>query len=188
LLLLLNLRLESRTKSRSKLTLSLRLLKRTLANRSLLITLVKTKSCKLTLTLITKLHINYKFKHFLMSTFWFIRRGNFMLRILGMPGVNPLLHDIPKMGDQTLDRPGSSISQGTNRVTFNLLSQLPKHVNLCIRSISFFQPLQKSNQPISSFSTRSALTARLMSIKLGKSQNCLYWIDLSVHNNNSSSS
>ena len=111
-----------------------------------------------------------------------------MVWILGMPSVNPFLHDISKMSDQTLNRPSSCISQSTNCMSLDLLSQLPKHVNLSIRSIPLFHPLQKSNQPIGTLSARSTLPARLMSIKLRKSQNCFDRIDLSIHNNNSSRS
>ncbi len=111
-----------------------------------------------------------------------------MLWILCMKSVDPFLHDVSEVRDQTLDRPGSRISQGTYRVTLDLLSQLPEHVDLGVRGVSLFHSLQHLNQPIGTLSARSALTARLMSVKLGESQNCLNWIDLSVHNNNGRSS
>ena len=122
-----------------------------------------------------------------MRTAFLIGRGNLFLRIPRMIRVYPLLNNVSKMSNQSLNRPGRRIPQGTNRMSLHLLGQFPEHVDLSIGSLALLHPLQNINKPISTLSAGSALTARLMGIKLGQPQNCLNRIHLSIHDNNRSS-
>jgi len=102
--------------------------------------------------------------------------------------VNSILHFASKMSDQTLNRPGSSITKSTNSMTFNLSGYFFKHVYFSKICVSFLNSLKNIDHPTSSFSARSALTTTLVLIKFSESQNSINNINLIVHNNNSSSS
>ena len=98
--------------------------------------------------------------------------------------VNSLLDLVSVVLYQSLNWPGSCVSQRTNCVTFYLLCYLPQHVNLSVICLSDLHSLQHISQPWCSLSAWCALTAALMLVELWQSQDCLDHVCLFVHNNN----
>lgn len=102
-----------------------------------------------------------------------------------MVGVNSFFNFLTEMTDQTLDGPGSSITQGTNGMPFNLASQLINHVNFGIIGSSLLQSFHDINQPGGAFTARGALAATFMLIKLAQAQDRVNDIRLLVDHNHS---
>ena len=92
------------------------------------------------------------------------------LRILSMVLVDPVLDLVSVVSDQTLHWPSSSISQGTDRVSFDLLGQLPKHIYFCVVCLPDLHSLECVSQPASSFSARSALSTTFMLVEFAQSE------------------
>lgn len=116
-----------------------------------------------------------------MAGLWLVGVRNLVVLISSMKVINSLLNNIPKMGDQSLDRPGSRVAQGADGMSLHLFGKVPEHINLCVSRSSLPHSLQNIHQPIGSLAAGSALAARLMRVEFGQSQNCLDRIDLSVH-------
>ena len=92
------------------------------------------------------------------------------LRVQSMVFVNPVLNLVTVMPDQTLNRPRSSISQSADSMPFDLLSQLPQHINFGIVSLTDLHSLQSVSQPAGAFSARSALSTTLVLIEFTQSK------------------
>lgn len=105
---------------------------------------------------------------------------------LGMFGtitVDSVLHLASEGLDQSLNWPGSGVTEGADRVALDLEGELFKHIDFAKVSISFFDPRKYVDHPASSFSARCALSATFMLVELGKSQNGIDYICLLIHDN-----
>ena len=98
----------------------------------------------------------------------------------------------------TLNGPSSSISQGTDCMSFDLLSKFFKHINFSEVSLSDLHSFKDINKPASSFSTECtkkkwilpawcALSTGFVLVEFGESQDGINHISRFIHNNNSSS-
>lgn len=94
-------------------------------------------------------------------------------RVLGMVLVNSVLDLVTVVLYQALHWPGCSIAQRTNRVPFNLLCQLPQHIDLSIVSLTDLKSTHSISQPTRTLSARSALTTTLVLVKLTQTQDRL---------------
>lgn len=101
--------------------------------------------------------------------------------MLGVVLVDPVLDLVAVVTDQSLDWPGCSVSQRADCVPFDLLRQLPQHVDFSVISVADLEALHCVCQPGGSFSAGRALTAALMLVELGKTEDALYYIGLVVH-------
>lgn len=108
--------------------------------------------------------------------------------MLGLVAVNAVLDITSELSDETLNGPCSSITQRADRVTFDLIRQLLQHVNLGEVSVTQLHALKHVNHPTSTLTAGSTLTARLVLVELGESQDSINDISLVVHNNHGGSS
>ena len=103
------------------------------------------------------------------------------LRVLGMILVNPLLDLVPVVPDKTLHRPGSSVAQGTDSMSLDLLGQLPKHVDLGVVCLSDLEASHHVREPTGALPAGRALAAALVLVELGQPENALDDVGLLVH-------
>ena len=101
--------------------------------------------------------------------------------VLSLVAVDSVLHLVPESPDQSLHRPGSSISQSTNCVSFDLVRELLKHVDFSEVSIAVLDSLQQVYHPSCAFTTGSALATRLVLVELGESKDCIDRVSGAIH-------
>lgn len=109
------------------------------------------------------------------------------LGVLGLVLVDSVLNLVPVVFDQPLDGPGCSIAQSTNSVPFDLLSQLPEHVDFSVICLSDLKSTHSVSQPTSTLSAWSALTTTFVLVKLAETQDRLNYIGRLIHHDDSSS-
>merc|ERR1712004_296317 len=78
-----------------------------------------------------------------------------------------------EVSDEALYWPRGSISQSTNSVSLDLLSEFPQHVNLLWLRIACSESLHRLVQPRCTFSTRRALSTALVLIEDNEPRNGL---------------
>ena len=87
----------------------------------------------------------------------------------------------PEVSDQTLDWPGSSISQSTDGVTLDLLGQLPDHVDLLGLGVALGEPPHHGVHPVDALPAGSALTTGLVFVEERQPGDGLHHVGLLVH-------
>ena len=110
------------------------------------------------------------------------------LRVLRFVVVNTILHVSSEMPNESLHRPRGGVTQSTDSVTFNLIGQLLEHIDLSEVGISKFHALKHIDHPASTLAARGALTAGLVLVELGETQDSVDDVGLVVHHNDSSCS
>jgi hypothetical protein len=110
------------------------------------------------------------------------------LGVLSFVAVNTVLDITSELSDKTLNRPGSSVTQRADRVTFDLVRQLFQHVDLSEVSVTDLHTLEHVYHPPSTLTTRRALTTRLVLVEFGQSKDRINDISLIVHDDDGSSS
>ena len=84
--------------------------------------------------------------------------------------VDPILDLMPIVLDKPLDRPSSSVPQGTDSMPLDLLSQLPKHIDFRVVGPPDFHSFESVGQPAGALPARRALPATLMLVELAEPQ------------------
>merc|ERR1719209_143157 len=97
----------------------------------------------------------------------------------------PVFQLWPEMPDETLNWPGSAVSQSADGVALNLFAQFPNHVNLLWLCVAFSEPPHHCVHPVNALSAWSALATRLVLVEHCKPCNCLNHICLFVHHDDS---
>ena len=91
------------------------------------------------------------------------------------------LHLRPEMPDQALYRPDTTISQRTDRVTFDLLGDIPEHIDFLNLGVSGDHAGHHPIDPAHAFTARRTLTATLMPVEMAQTGNRLDDIGRLVH-------
>ena len=102
--------------------------------------------------------------------------------------VNTILHVSSEVSNESLHRPRGGVTQSTDSVTFDLVGQLFEHVDLSEVGVSEFHTLQHIDHPASALAARGALTAGLVLVELGETQDSVDHIGLVVHHDDGSCS
>ena len=89
------------------------------------------------------------------------------LRVLSFVAVNSVFDLMTEGSYQTLDGPGSGITQSADGVTLNLVRELLKHVNFSKVCVAKFHALEHVDHPSCSLSARRALSTTFVLVKLG---------------------
>lgn len=89
------------------------------------------------------------------------------LRVLSFVAVNSVFDLVTEGSYQTLDGPGSGITQSADGVTLNLVRELLKHVNFSKVRVAKFHALEHVDHPSCPFSARRALSTTFVLVKLG---------------------
>lgn len=110
------------------------------------------------------------------------------LGVLGLVGVDTVLHFSSELSDESLNGPGCGITEGANCVTFDLIRELFEHIDLGEVSITELHTLKHVNHPASTLTARCALTATLVLVELSKTKDGIDDVGLVVHDNDSSCS
>ena len=107
-------------------------------------------------------------------------------RVLGFVSVNSILDFVSEGSYQTLNWPGSGVTQSANGVTLNLVRELLKHVDFGEVSVAKLHALEHVDHPSCSLSARRALSTTFVLVELGEAQNSIDYIGLVIHNDNGS--
>mmetsp|Transcript_36577 Transcript_36577/g.67586 ORF Transcript_36577/g.67586 Transcript_36577/m.67586 type:complete len:217 (+) Transcript_36577:231-881(+) len=91
------------------------------------------------------------------------------------------------MADETLDRPGSSVSKSTDSVAFDLTSKFVKHVNLFDLGLTSLHALHHLVEPGGTLSAWSALTTALVLVEVRKTSDGFDHVNAVIHHSHSSS-
>lgn len=103
------------------------------------------------------------------------------LGVLSLVVVDTIFHVSSEVTNQTLNWPGSGVTQSANRVTFDLVREFLEHVDLSKVSVAEFHPFEHIDHPAGAFSAGSALAATLVLVELGEAKNGVNYIGLVVH-------
>jgi len=125
-----------------------------------------------------------------VTTVWLVRDEFALvleLWVLGLVAVDTVLDLTTEGSDQTLHWPGGGVTKSTDGVTFNLVGELLKHINLSEIGVSEFHALKHVDHPASALTAWSALTAGLVLVELGQTENGVNDISLVVHDNDGGS-
>lgn len=99
-----------------------------------------------------------------------------------------LLHPRLELGsevtDKTLDRPGKSLTQSADSVTFDLLGELLEHVNLPLTALTLLESAHDLLSPLAALSARSALAATFVAVEVAETADGSDDIGALVHDNN----
>jgi len=106
--------------------------------------------------------------------------------VLSFVSVNSILDFVSEGSYQTLNWPGSGVTQSANGMTLNLVRELLKHVDFGEVSVAKFHALEHVYHPSCSLSARRALSTTFVLVELGEAQNSIDDIGLVVHNDNGS--
>eukprot|EP00166_Cyanidium_caldarium_P004359 ctg_459.g152 len=87
----------------------------------------------------------------------------------------------PKVPDQSLHRPGGGIGQRADAVPLDVLAGLPQHVDLGHARLPALHTLHDAPQPAGALTTRCALAARLVLVKVGEAPDGRHHIGRLVH-------
>src|SRR5205085_5022442 len=101
------------------------------------------------------------------------KRAPFSLRRLQRTGLalgDPALELGAVVADEALDRPGGGVAQGADGVAFDLLGNVPQHVDLVHLGIAFAQALHDAPHPAGAFAARGALAAALMLVEIAEAR------------------
>src|SRR3546814_13069583 len=79
---------------------------------------------------------------------------------------DPALHLRAEVADQTLDRPGGGISEGADRVAFDLPRDVEEHVDLLRAGVALHHPLHDPEKPACALAAGRALPAALMHVEM----------------------
>lgn len=90
--------------------------------------------------------------------------------------------------DQPLYRPSCGVTESTDGVTFDLLTQLPQHVNFSRLCISFDESVHDLRHPRAPLTTRRTLTTCLVLVEVNEPTDAFDHVLLLVHHNHGSSS
>lgn len=93
-------------------------------------------------------------------------RADFLLKLL-----ESSLKLRSEVADETLDGPGSGVTQSANGVAFNLLGKLPKHVDFTGTSLAVLESVHDLQEPGGALSAGCALTAGLVLIEVRETLN-----------------
>src|SRR5664279_235108 len=80
---------------------------------------------------------------------------------------------IPEMTDRCSHRPGSGVTERTNRVPFNLALYIPEQINILAFAFSLFNIRQDLFHPACSFAAGRTLSATLMTIE-ARERECIF--------------
>src|SRR6185437_12835907 len=83
----------------------------------------------------------------------------------GLVGGHPFFHQRPEMPDQTLDRPGRSIAQRTDRVALHLPGHLLQRIDLGRFGSALDHAGHDPPHPAGAFAARRTLATTLMHIE-----------------------
>jgi len=107
------------------------------------------------------------------------------LRVLCSVAVDSVLHFSSECLDESLNRPGSSITKSADSVTLNLVGEFFEHVDFSEIGITLLDSLEDVNHPACTLSAWSALSATFVLVELGESEDGIDHISLLIHNDNS---
>ena len=107
-------------------------------------------------------------------------------RVLGFVSVNSILDFVSEGSYQTLNWPGSGVTQSANGMTLNLVRELLKHVDFGEVRVAKLHALEHVDHPSCSLSARRALSTTFVLVELGEAQNSIDYIGLVIHNDNGS--
>src|SRR5580693_7665174 len=83
------------------------------------------------------------------------RRQRFAMRV-GRISVDAPLDLGTEMGDEPLDRPGRSVAERADRMTFDLLGDVEQHIDFALLSPAFDHALHDAPHPSRTFATGRA--------------------------------
>ena len=90
------------------------------------------------------------------------------LWVLGLVAVDAVFDLASELSDQSLDGPGSGVTEGANRVTFDLVRKFLEHVNLSEVGVSELHAFKHIDHPAGTLATGCALAATLVLVELGE--------------------
>ena len=93
------------------------------------------------------------------------------LWVFGVILVNSVFNLVAVVFNQPLDGPGGCVSQGAYGVAFNLLSQFPQHVDLCVLCFPDFHSFEGVGQPAGPLPAGGALAAALVLVEFAQPEN-----------------
>lgn len=91
-----------------------------------------------------------------------------------------------EVAHETLDGPGSGLTQSADGVALDLLGELEDHVDLAVLSLASVQTVHHLQQPGGTLTAGSALTAGLVLEEVGQTLDAAHDVSLLVHYNDSS--
>ena len=94
---------------------------------------------------------------------------------------DPVFYHIAEIFDETLDRPGRSIAERADRVTFDLFGYVKQHIDLFHRRFAFDQTVHHPHHPACTFTARRTLPAGFVFVKRRQPPNRLDDIGRLVH-------
>ena len=102
--------------------------------------------------------------------------------------VNSIFDFVAERPNKPLNGPGGGIAQSTDGVAFDLIRKLLQHVDFSKVGVSHFHAFKHVNHPAGTLAARCALTAGLVLVELGQSEDGVNHIGLVIHYNHSCSS
>lgn len=109
-----------------------------------------------------------------------------VLGVFSFVAVDSVLHLPAEVLDETLHRPGGSITESADSVTFNLEGKLLQHVDLSKVSITLLDTVEQVDHPACTLTARSALSTAFVLVELGKAEDGVDDVGLLVHDDDGS--
>jgi len=110
------------------------------------------------------------------------------LRMFCTVAVDSVFHLSSESLDQSLHWPSSGVTKCANRVTFNLIRKLLKHIDFSEVGIALFDSGKDIDHPAGTFSAWGALTTALVLVEMSKSKDSVDDVSLLVHDDDGSGS
>lgn len=108
-----------------------------------------------------------------ITDWWNVRHGFSLINefwVLSFEVIYSILHVASEMSDETLDWPSSGVTQSADSMSFDLVRNLFKHVDLSEIGIAQLHSLEHVDHPGGTLSAWSALAATLVLVEFGESE------------------
>ena len=95
--------------------------------------------------------------------------------------VNVILEFFSEVLQETLDRPGRRITQGTDRASFYVVGQIDQHIQILVTALPQLDTTKHPVEPTRALTARRALTAALVLVEVRDALNGLHDVGGFVH-------